>query len=240
MQITTKAIVVHSVKYGDNSLIVKCYTSKEGIQSYLLQGILKNKKGKLNKAQFLPLSILQIQASYNLKGNLNRISEAKVIHPFLTLHVDFLKQSIVFFLSEFLSTVLKEEEEGNEIMYDFIEQAIIWLDHQDEVANFHLKFLVELTKCLGFHPDITNKENNYYFDLSEGKYTLNQGINVINGNELLLFNKVLGIKFDELNTTMFSKNQRTIVLNLLLKYYQLHMSNFRRPKSLDVLSKILE
>lgn len=240
MQITTKAIVFNSVKYGDNGLIVKCYTHKEGIQSYLLQGILKNKKGKLNKAQFFPLSILQIQASYNTKGNLNRISEAKVAHPFLSLHVDFLKQSIVFFLSEFLTTVLREEEGENEIMFDFLEHAIVWLDHHGDVANFHLKFLIELTKCLGFYPDETNKECNYYFDLSEGKYVHTQSVNVIHGDELLLFNSVLGIKFDKLNKTLFSKNQRTIVLNVLLKYYQLHMSNFKRPKSLDVLSKILE
>lgn len=240
MQVATKAIVISAVKYGDTSLIVKCYTSEEGVKTYLLQGILNKKKGKINKSQFFPLSILQINASHNNKGSLNRITEAKILHPFQTLHVDMLKQSIVFFLSEFLSSVLKEEEGENDVLFDFLENAIVWLDYHDQVANFHLKFLIELTKCLGFYPDETNKEKGYFFDLLEGKYITNQGMNVIQGEQLHLFNMALGIKFDVLDKTLFNKNQRAIVLDLLLKYYQLHMVSFRRPKSLDILSKVLE
>lgn len=240
MQVSTKAIVISSVKYGDNGLIVKCYTCEEGVKSYLLQGILKRKKGKINKSQFFPLTILQIDASHNDKGSLNRITEAKVLHPFKTLHVDLLKQSIVFFLSEFLSSVLKEEEGENNLLFDFLETAIILLDQHDQIANFHLKFLIELTRFLGFYPDEALKNVSLFFDLSEGRYVRNQGSTIIQGLELILFNKALGIKFDTLNETRFNKNQRSVVLDLLLKYYQLHVTSFRRPKSLDVLSKVLE
>ena len=34
--VTTKAIVLSSLKYGDTSLIVKCYTQTEGVKSYLI------------------------------------------------------------------------------------------------------------------------------------------------------------------------------------------------------------
>ncbi|MDO6736565.1 DNA repair protein RecO [Wenyingzhuangia sp. 2_MG-2023] len=240
MQVTTKAIVINSVKYGDHGLIVKCYTEEEGVKSYILRGVLKQKKGKINKSQFLPLTILQINASHNNKGSLNSILEAKVIHLFHTLHTHFLKQSIVFFLSEFLTSVLREEEGENQVLFEFLESAILWLDHHDQVANFHLKFLIELTKCLGFYPDETGMEKGYFFDLSEGKYVLRQGANILQGDNLALFNKALGIKFDVLDQTLFHKNQRGVVLDLLLKYYQLHLPSFRRPKSIDILSKVLE
>ena len=240
MQVNTKAIVISAVKYGDSSLIVKCYTQQDGLKSYLLQGILKRKKGKVNKSLFFPLSILQINASHNNKGSLNSISEARVLYPFLTLHVDLIKQSIVFFLSEFLSTILAEEEGENEVLFDFLENTIVWLDHHDYVANFHLVFLIQLTKCLGFYPDTTHQEKGYFFDLSGGKYVIRNGANVIQGEMLTLFNNALNLKFDDLETKRFSKNQRGLVLDVLLKYYQLHLSYFRRPKSLDILSKILE
>lgn len=240
MQVNTKAIVINAVKYGDSGLIVKCYTQQDGLKSYLLQGVLKRKKGKVNKSSFFPLSILQINASHNNKGSLNSISEARTLHPFLTLHVDFVKQSIVFFLSEFLSSVLGEEEGENDVLFDFLENTIVWLDHHEHVANFHLVFLIQLTKCLGFYPDTSYQDQSLFFDLGEGKYVTRNGINVIQGDSLFLFNKALGIKFDELDTRLFSKNQRAIVLDVLLKYYQLHLSTFRRPKSLDILSKILE
>ncbi len=239
MQVTTKAIVLSSVKYGDNGLIVKCYTYAEGVKSYLLQGILNKKKGKLNKSQFLPLSILQINASHNNKGNLNRITEAKVVQHATTLHVDLLKQSVVFFLSEFLGSVLKEEEGENEMLFEFLETTITLLDHEDQVANFHLKLMIEITRFLGFYPDEKNKEKAFYFSLSEGKYVSKQGVHVIYGEQLALFNKALGIKFDGLHETLFNKSQRTIILDTLLKYYQLHLTSFRKPKSLEVLSKVL-
>lgn len=240
MQVNTKAIVISTVKYGDSGLIVKCYTQEDGLKSYLLQGVLKRKKGKVHKSSFLPLSILQINASHNNKGSLNSISEARTLHPFLTLHVDFIKQSIVFFLSEFLSSILGEEEGENDVLFDFLEHTIVWLDHHEQVANFHLVFLIQLTKCLGFYPDVTHQEKGYFFDLSGGKYVSRNGANVIQGDSLLLFNQALGIKFDDLETKLFSKNQRSIVLDILLKYYQSHLSSFRRPKSLDILSKVLE
>lgn len=240
MQISTKAIVINSVKYGDNGLIVKCFTLEEGIKSYLLQGILKKKKGKINKSQFFPLSILHLDASHNNKGSLNRISEAKVIHHFQSLHVDLIKQSLVFFLSEFLSSVLREEEGENTMLFEFLENAIILLDQHDKVGNFHIKFLLELTKFLGFHPDENNMLEKQYFDLKEGKFVKHGGVNIIEGEELNLFHKALGIKFDELNKTLFSKKQRTILLEVIIKYYQLHMSFFRRPNSLEVLSKVLD
>lgn len=240
MQVTTRAIVISSLKYGDHGLIVKCYTKEEGIKSYLLRGVLKQKKGKINKSQFLPLSILLINASHNNKGNLNSILEAKTVHLFHSIHTNFTKQSIVFFLSEFLSIVLSEEEGESEMLFEFLESTIVWLDHHDKIANFHLKFLIDLTKCLGFYPDVSNKNNAVFFDLSAGKYVKTQGTHVVYGDNLFLFNKVLGMKFDELEQVLFSKNQRTVVLNLLLTYYQLHLPSFRRPKSMNILSEILE
>src|SRR5690606_1339809 len=46
MQITTKAIVLSSLKYGDTSLIVRALTESDGLKSYLLKGVLSSKKGK--------------------------------------------------------------------------------------------------------------------------------------------------------------------------------------------------
>ena len=55
MQVSTKAIVLTAIKYGDSSLIVRCYTEQSGSKSYLLRGVLKSKKGKLRPAYFQPL-----------------------------------------------------------------------------------------------------------------------------------------------------------------------------------------
>ncbi|MEM1260276.1 MAG: recombination protein O N-terminal domain-containing protein, partial [Bacteroidota bacterium] len=52
MQVSTKAIILSSLKYGDTSLIVKAFTLSDGLKSYLLKGILTSKKGRLKPALF--------------------------------------------------------------------------------------------------------------------------------------------------------------------------------------------
>ena len=51
--ITTRALVLSSIKFQDTSLIVRCYT-QEGVRSYLLKGVLKHKKNGLKPAYFEP------------------------------------------------------------------------------------------------------------------------------------------------------------------------------------------
>ena len=66
MQISTKAIVVSKLRYKDHDLIVKCYTEQYGIKTYLLKGILKNRKSKFKVAYFQPLTIIEIEANTKL------------------------------------------------------------------------------------------------------------------------------------------------------------------------------
>ena len=110
--ITTKAIVFNTIKYGDTSLIVKCFTFEDGVKSYMIKGVLKSKKGKLKTAYFQPLTQLQIVANHTNKQGLNSIREASIIHPYNTLHTSIIKQTIVLFLSEILSSIIQEEEKN--------------------------------------------------------------------------------------------------------------------------------
>lgn len=232
----TKAIVVSSVKYGDSDLIVKLYT-EVGLKSYLLKRILKSKKGKLKTAYFQPLTQLEIVASHNDKGNLNYIKEAKVSYPYKTLSTDIVKQTIAIFLSEVLSKSLNEEE-ANPQLFKYLETSLIWLDVNDSVSNFHLLFLLQLSRHLGFYPD---KENNdfQYFDLQEGCFSAIKPINsFIFGKELNNFKQLLGINFDALNTMQLNAIERQQILEVLLNYFELHLPVFNKPKSLSILKTI--
>ena len=102
MQITTKAIVLSSLKYGDTSLIVRAFTQSDGIKSYLLKGVLASKKAKIRPAYFLPLMQLEIQANHKNKGTLESIRDVRVGIPYQTMHTDIVKNSVVLFLAEML------------------------------------------------------------------------------------------------------------------------------------------
>jgi DNA repair protein RecO (recombination protein O) len=235
--ITTNAIVLSSLKYGDTSLIVKCYTQEEGVKTYLIRGVLKPKKSGLKAAYFQPLTQLRIVANYNSKNTLNSIKELQIIHPYKTFHTDIVKQSVVLFLSEVLSNSIQEEEQ-NLALYEYLETAFIWLDLHDRVANFHLLFLLNLTGFLGFYPD-TSEKNKKGFDLLEGIFSDQiHEKNVISKNDFYQFKKLLGIIFDTLENVTYSKEERQLVLQVIIQYFKLHLDSFRNPKSLQVLETV--
>ncbi|MCL4133651.1 UNVERIFIED_CONTAM: hypothetical protein GTU68_043962 [Idotea baltica] len=235
--VSTKAIVLSSIKYGDTSLIVKCFTEEEGIKTYLIRGVLKPKKTGIKAAYFQPLTQLKIVANHNKKGNLNSIKEVQIINPYKTIHTDIIKQSVVFFLSEILASSIQEEEQ-NKTLYSYIETAFIWLDVHNKIVNFHLLFLLNLTGFLGFYPDTTQKDK-IGFNLLEGNFSNNiSDKNVLFKNDFHQFKKLLGINFDSIENVTYSKDERQLVLQMIIQYFKLHLDSFRKPKSLQVLETI--
>ena len=232
----TKAIVINTIKYGDTSLITTCYTEKCGVKSYMLKGVLKSKKSKIKAAYFQPLTQLFLTANHNNKGNLNSIKEVELLHFYNSVYTDIKKQTIALFLAEVLYYSLKEEEK-NSAMYTYLETSFLWLDTHDNISNFHLLFLLNLTKFLGFYPEM-NMQNSIYFDLVEGCFTNNKTLNTVSGENLHQFKKLLNINFDVLHTIDFNSVSRQAVLLLLIQYFELHLSGFRKPKSLHVLKSV--
>lgn len=237
MQVTTKAIVFSSIKYGDSSLIVRCYTEVAGLKTYMLRGVLKSKKAKVKPAYFQPLSQLELTASHNNKGNLNSIKDARVNYVYETVYTDYIKQSIVFFLSEMLTNSLKEEE-GNTELFSYLETSFKWLDLHEKTANFHLCFLLNLSRYLGFYPDESNRDLGY-FDLAEGAYSDSIPFGeFLSGNDLMLFNSILGINFDKINSVPFNVNEWQRLLDIIIKYYELHLVGLKQLKSIEILKEL--
>ena len=71
------------------------------------------------------------------------------------------KIAVVLFLSEVLSSALREEE-ANTSLFQYLTNSLSWFDMQDNLANFHILFLLSLTKHLGFYPDVHDIEQPYF------------------------------------------------------------------------------
>ncbi|MCB0382302.1 MAG: DNA repair protein RecO [Psychroserpens sp.] len=232
-----KAIVISKVRYRDNDLIVKCFTKQKGLVSYLIRGALKSKKGTSKAVYFQLLSQLQIEENFRANQTLQYIKEVKIDSIYQTIHTNVFKTSIAMFLAEVLSTVLKEEEQ-NLPLYDYLEVTFKWLDYQDEFANFHLLFLLNLTQYLGFYPESTHEDASY-FNLSNGLFEHQKSdIYSVSGENLTLLKRLLGMNFDELNTIKISSKQRQSFLTMLLLYFELHLGSFKKPKSLQVFNQV--
>lgn len=237
MLVTTNAIVLSKIKYKDNDLIVKCYTQELGAISLILRGVLKSKKGKSKIAYFQLLSQLQLVVDYKNNRTLHTVKETKLNHLYTSLHTHILKSAIVMFLAEVLTNILKEEEQ-NETLYRFIETTLQWFDTHIEYSNFHLLFLLKITKYLGFYPDEKNIDFSF-FNLRDGKFeNKKRDIYSISGDNLIILKQLLGTTFDALSTVRINASQRQSFLSMILLYFELHLGSFRTPKSLKIFNQV--
>lgn len=237
MLASTNAIVLSKLKYNDNDLIVKCYTAHYGMLSFLLRGVLKSKKGAVKAAYFQSLSQLTMVVDFKPNRSLHTIKEVKLNHLYSSLHSNVVKSAVVMFLSEVLSSTLKEEEQ-NETLYSYLENTLLWFDSHDEYANFHLVFLLKLTKYLGFYPEINNQEYDY-FNLQDGKFELKPSSkHAVSGENLELLKKLLNTSFDNIFELKINGKQRQSFLSMLLLYFELHLGSFKTPKSLQIFNQV--
>lgn len=218
-------------------MIVRAFTLSDGLKSYLLKGVLASRKGKLKSAYFQPLTQLEMVAVHRNRGTLESIREAKVYYHCSNLYADISKNAMTLFLAEMLGNSIYEEE-PNEELYHFLEASIQWMDAHDEISNFHIYFLLGLTKYLGFYPDTSNASATY-FDLLEGEFAHTPSLNpVLTGQNLVYFKCFLGINFDALQTIKMKKTDRQELLKSIVLYFELHLQGFRKPRSLDVLNEV--
>lgn len=232
-----EAIVLKAIKFKETSLIVNCFTREFGLQSFLVRGVLKSGKSTIKPAYFQLLNQLKLVIYRKKKSQLHTIKELKVQYHYRNISSSMSKQSVLMFLGEFLNESIREESPQEEL-YEFLAQGLMLFDELEVVADFHLVFLLKLSKYLGFYPE-SNKDNLEYFDLLEGKYVgTYQGNNQLNMQETILLNRLIDLNFSDLHEAHFSSGQRNALLSFLVKYYSLHLNGFKTPKSLEILKSL--
>ena len=148
MTVNTELIVLHTTKFGENSIVVHTLSREYGRRSFLVRGA-----GKRLMSLFLPLNILEAEVQESTKSTLFTARNLTARHPLLGIRSNVFKNSMTMFMSEVLYRVIKEgaAEQG---LYEWCERNILLLDAvQNDFSNFHLRFLLELTVALGFSPE---------------------------------------------------------------------------------------
>jgi DNA repair protein RecO (recombination protein O) len=242
MKDTVQAIALGSVRYGDTSLIAACYTRQYGLQSYMLKGILSAKRNKkLSKSFFEPLSLLEFEAKRNQDHKLGYLQQVHLLYPYSTIPFDLRKKAVVFFLAEIIHQVLKEEQqEANTSLFDFIQKRMLWLDENDSIGLFHLKTILDLTLFIGFEPNMSDRDAPF-FDLESGcMCRYKPKANFIEGRLKNLWVGILGMKFDLILEIKVSKEEKAALLDYAIKYFKLHLQQFKSPKSKEILNELFK
>jgi DNA repair protein RecO (recombination protein O) len=235
----TRGVVLHTIKYSETSVIAKIYTEKLGLQSYIVKGV-RASKSKSKAAMLQPLTLLEMEVSHRENKHLQYIKEFSRAFVYQSIPFDTLKSTISFFLLEVISKAIREHEPNAE-MFEFIYEALCALDAEQKLnPDFHLLFLVHLSRYLGFAPHGNYSEVYSVFEMSEGVFTDEPGtLNVLTKKESRLLSELLEKNLFENTSMKITRIERREMLRNLLKYYQLHLENFTL-KSPDILEEILD
>lgn len=233
----TRAVVIHTFSYSDTSIILKAYTEKFGYTSYLLKGYKKRKK---DKVLLHPLSLIEISASHKNNADLHLGRSVNSFRSAQNITLDPVKSTIAMFLAEWLFHTIRIGE-ADEVFFNWLAQAIERLDHSENPANFHLWFLLKLSKFMGFYPQGKKTHKTPIFNLTEGEFTSKyiQG-DLLSEDESEWLDLILKSDYELIEKIEFNRLNRRKLLRFYHDYFQICLNNDFRLKSFDILFQIFD
>ena len=248
-----QCIVLRTVKYGDNALIVDTFTESHGRMSFVTK-ISHTRRSHTASAFWQPLSILEFNADIRPTIKLPTPTGVRFLYSYQSLPYNPSKACIAMFIAEFLCAALRGEG-VNKPLFQYIEISLRWLDMAEDsrshgIANFHLVFLMRTTRFLGIYPNLEKMESfeqkisqqpkPYWFDLIAGEYSEHQPVHssCLRPDEAALMPLLFRMDYSTMHVFRFNRQQRQRCLEVLIEYYRIHVPQFPELKSLDVLAEI--
>lgn len=235
----TKAIVLHTMQHKDSGYIVYALTEAFGRVSYYVNSA---KRGVPmlggSKIMLHPLTVIDIVAVKG-RGAFHRIKEAKrIIFP-VSLFSDVYKSSIALFLSEFMYKVVRDDG-ANVMLFDYVFHSVKMLEAMGvEKVNFHLYFIVHLTKYLGFFPN-NNYQEGAFLDMKSGDFVIIRPahMRVVDREESKLLSLFMNAAVGEIGEIKSSGRNRSRLLEDMVQYVSLHHDTNYKLKSLEYFKEI--
>jgi len=239
MLVKTEAIVLHSIKYGDTRLIVDVFSRESGRLS-LIASLPKTQKSRLKKQYFQPMTVLEITYEQRQRAQLQQLKDARLLMAWSTIPFSAEKLALSLFVAEFLYHALRSEQQ-DELLFTYICDSLRWLDLSEQgYASFHLTFLMRLSRFLGFFPNLDDYVEGCVFDLRAGTFIYNIPLHhdYLPPEESRLIHLLMRMDYPTMHLYRLSHNDRNRIVEVLLRYYRLHIPQFPELKSLQVLREL--
>jgi len=242
MLIKTRGIVLHTLKYGETSIITRIFTERSGLQSFIVNGV-RSAKAKGKASYFNPGNLLDLDLYLRDNKQLLRLKEYKFTHIYTAIPFDIVKSGLSMFMVELLNHSIKEHE-SNEALFQFIFEQFVFLDaaEKESDAKFHLWFMLQLTAFLGFLPELPEEEESLQLDLSEGVFrkAFEEEKWVLSESLSQEWAAIQSCEREDLAALNMPKSKREDLLQQLEIYYSLHLEGFKSLQSPAILREVMD
>ncbi len=239
MLVKTEAIVLHAIKFGESRLIVDMFTREVGRTSFAVP-IPKTSKGRLKKQYFQPMTLLEVECDIRQRDQLQKLKDARLLAAYASIPFSPEKLALSLFTAEFLCHALRAEQQ-NEPLFVYLYDSMQWLDMiETGFANFHLTFLIRMSRFLGFYPNLDDYVRGCIFDLRTATFSLQVPTHrdFLQPDDAQRIHTLMRMDFPTMHLFRLSRQERNRITEVLLHYYQLHIPQFPELKSLDVLKEL--
>ena len=237
--VKTEAIVLHSFKYGESRLIVEMFTREAGRLSFAIP-IPKTSKGRLKKQYFQPMTLLEVECDVRQRTQLQKLKDARMLATYTSIPFSPEKLAITLFTAEFLYHALRSEQQ-DQLLFAYICGSMQWLDAATTgYTNFHLTFLMRMSRFLGFYPNLDDYVDGCVFDLRTATFSLQVPTHrdFLSPDDSHRIHTLMRMDFPTMHLYRLSHDERNRIVDVLLQYYRLHIPQFPELKSLSVLQEL--
>jgi len=191
------------------------------MQAYIVNGV-RSKSAKSKIALYQPLTLLDLVVYHRDNADILRIKEVKCLYPYQSIQNDVRKTTIAMFINEIINKTVKDESHSEEVC-DFLIRSLITLDHQVKgIDNFHLIFLLKLSRFLGFGAQNKN-------EVVGGRYATPEMEGMLDTLVVTDYETVIHMPH----------TLRRELLDLLIRFYTDHIEGLGEIKSVQVLREVM-
>lgn len=233
-----RGIVLGTIKYGEKGIIVHMLTDTHGRQSYMVQGVRTTARGS-KMALLQPLFPVAFEGLTSSKMSLHRLKDLVPGVVLQTMPFDVRKSTMALFMAEVLYRLVRDNESVEEL-FDFVWGSVLALDHIEEgISNFHLWFLANLSRPLGFSPDNEYSEG-AWLDIRDGHFVPHALIPsvALTPENARILHDMLECDVRYLGEIGLNRGQRVDFLEAMLKYYAYHLDAIHSVESLRILKEV--
>ena len=239
-------IALRTVRYSDRNSILTAYTRQEGRMSFLLPAG-GGKAAVRLRALLMPMGRFECVADIRPGRDIHPMRDVRaVVLPPVS---DPLRSTLALFMADMMSVLLREPM-SDPLLFDFVDVSLRELAREGgpgalrgaALLNFHICFMVRLSRFLGIEPDWGTYRPGSVLDLADGIFRLLPPAHrrFLPQGESEAAASLGRMSFRNLGHYRLTRFERNTVLDRILLYYQTHYPSLGEPSSLSILRMIAD
>lgn len=169
--INTQGIVLKSVSYKENDLILTIFSRKLGKISVIARGAKRSKSSLLSSSQIFSYSNFTLKK----EGNMYRITQSEIIKSFYNLSYNFEAFSYATYILKLIDNFMIDNQPNNRLFVLLAQSLYLFSEENIDMEYVTLCFELKFLDYIGFRPIVNTCASCYNNDFRNPVFNIYEG-----------------------------------------------------------------